>query len=214
MNELTFSFSIDSGNATLRPRIDGDDLLSRYRNHRGLHPDRLLPPLSTRLLPTRSPRSVLIGSCSCGETGCGSLGIRLRRVGARVRWEPDERSHDESLSVTYTFELTQYLDAVDAAADDRPGEGRGSRVAREVRLLLGLYDQSYDSLTLFQSAKVDWIEGWPWESNTVRVSITSAAGQQTREYHARAGESDRDFTARIAAELNDLRYGRNGTDEL
>lgn len=208
VNELRFRYQLDAGDATLRPIVDGLDMLQSYRNDQGLSPDRLLPPLSSLLLPTRSDRRVLIGCCSCGETGCGSLGLRLRRLGSEVLWEPDERSQYESLSRSLRFDLRQYLDAVDDAAEDRPGEGRGSRVSRQVRLMLGLYDQAYDSLTLFQVAKVDWISGWPWESDVVKVSLTSETGQEVAEFSAALGESDREFATRVAAHVNDRRLGR------
>ena len=69
MNTLRLTYSITAGRATLRPFIDQTDFLSDHRNDQGLEPDRLLPPLSSVLLPTRTSRAVLIGCCSCGETG-------------------------------------------------------------------------------------------------------------------------------------------------
>lgn len=180
--------------------------MSSYRNDQGLDPERLLPPLSSLLLPTRTGRRVLIGCCSCGETGCGSLALRLRRLGSVVLWEPDDHSQYESLSRTFSFDLTQYLDAVDDAAGDRPGEGRGSRVAREVRLMLGLDDQSNESLTIFQSVPLDWISAWPWDSDLVRVSLTDASGQDVLEFVAAPGESDQAFAVRVAMQINERRY--------
>ncbi len=180
MNELRLRYAIESGSATLRPVVDGVELLDGYDNNQGLDPDRLLPPLSSVLLPTRSGRRVLIGCCSCGETGCGSLGFRLRRLRSQVLWEPDDGAQYESLSRSFRFDLTQYLDALDDAAEDRPGEGRGGRVARHVRIMLGLYDQSDDSLTVCQEVKVDWVSAWPWDSELVKVSLTSGKGQQNR----------------------------------
>lgn len=208
MNELDLTLSVTSGLPTLRPVIDGRDLLGQHKNDHGLDPDRLLPPLSTILLPTRAPRRVMIGCCSCGETGCGSLALQSRRLGSQVLWEPDERAQYETLSRSYVFDLTQYLDAVDQASEDRPGEGRGRRVARRVRQLLGLYDQAYDSLTIFQKVRVDWVSAWPWDSDVVRVSVSDADGQQLLDYSPTLEESDAQLAVRIAADLGDRRYGR------
>lgn len=208
MNRLSLQIAVTNGAATLRPTIDGRDFLAEYKNDEGLDPERLLPPLSYALLPTRRPRRVIVGACSCGETGCGSLSMSLRRAGNEVVWEALESARDETLRREYRFDLEQYLDAVDAAADDRPGEGRGRRIARRVRLALGLYDGEYDSLTMFHQAKVDWISAWPWDSDTVRASLTSASGQTVREFDAQPNESDDHFMARVCSVLNDLRLGR------
>jgi hypothetical protein len=210
MNVLQLRYDVTEQMATLRPYIDGQDLLASYKNDQGLDPDRLLPPLSSVLFPTKLGRSTLIGVCSCGETGCGSLTVHIRRVGSEVAWEPVDRPQYETLSRSYRFDLTQYLEAVDWAAGDAPAEGRGRRVARMVRLMLGMYDQAYDSLTYFHTTRIDWISAWPWTSDVVKVSTSTADGQVIREFNAGPTETDREFAARIAAELNDLRLGRSG----
>jgi hypothetical protein len=94
---------------------------------------------------------------------------------------------------------------VDEAADDRPGEGRGSKVARHVHQLLGQYDQLYNSLTLFHEARVDWIGAWPWTSSTVKASITRAGTQAVHEFNAMPEETDNRFAVRIAREIAQLR---------
>ena len=120
VNSLQFRLFLDDGNASLRPMIDGDDLLAGYRNSTGRDPNRVLPPVSSVLLPTGEARAVLIGSCSCGVTGCGSLEMSVRREHGTVIWEPALYPQYETLSRSYRFELERYLDAVDAAIDDRP----------------------------------------------------------------------------------------------
>lgn len=207
-NQFQLRYSITEHQATLRPIIDGVDLLEDYKNDQGLDPDRLLPPLSSLLFPTRAGRQVLIGVCSCGETGCGSLALWVRRVASEVKWEPVEVPPDETILRNYRFDLTQYLEAVDRAADDPPGEGRGRRVARMVRLMLGLHDQRYDVLTHFHVAKIDWISAWPWRSETVKVSLSSDKGQDVREFSGLPGESDQHLASRIAREVDSLRLGR------
>jgi hypothetical protein len=125
-----------------------------------------------------------------------------------VLWEPVADVHGETLRRSYRFALVGYLDAVDAAAEDRPGEGRGLRVARMVRLLISLYDGRYESLTYFHTARIDWVGGWPWGSDTVKASVSDADGQQVLQFDAEPQESDREFAARIAAELNERRMPR------
>ncbi len=132
-DDLTFQFAVDAdGGGTLRPIINGQDLLAVHRNNRGRDPDDLLPPLSDLLLPTRCGRHAVIGSCTCGNTGCGSLSMIVRRDGDVVLWEPVHTGRRETLHLPCRFELLQYLEAVDNAAEVRPGEGRARRIAREV----------------------------------------------------------------------------------
>jgi hypothetical protein len=191
----------------LRPSVDGHDLLADYRNDRGVDPDRVLPPLSAALLPTQAGASVLVRVCSCGETGCGALGITVRRVADEVLWEPIPDSRVETLKRTYRFGLRQYLDEVDRCAQDRPGEGRGRRVARQVVLLLRGYDDRYDSMNSFYGRRIDWVSAWPWSSSeTVKVSLIDGAGeQQVLEFESRPRETEARFAARVAAELGELR---------
>lgn len=212
MNAVRFRFAIDErGTASLRPVVDGLDLLAGYRNDQGLDPERLLPPLSHALYPARTGRDVVVGACSCGETGCGSLSLHVRRAGPDVVWEPVTGTlPDETIAREYRFPLAEYLDALDDAGDDRPGEGRGPRVARQVRQLLGRYDQQYDSLALFQVAGVDWVSAWPWASSTVKVSITKAGTQTRYEFDATLDETDNRFAARVASEIARLRMSASG----
>jgi hypothetical protein len=131
VNQLTFAFITTGPEAgQVRPVVDGEDLLTGYRNNRGLNPDRLLPPLSTALLPTRHARSVLIGSCSCGETRYGSLWLSSRRDADQVMWEPVTNPHDETLRY---FPGKVLLTALDDAAHawSHPPAGRGVPSTRD-----------------------------------------------------------------------------------
>lgn len=206
MNKLQLSYHVSENAVTLRPFIDDDDLLSGYRNSQGRDPDDLLPPLSTRLFPARGAHRVIVGVCSCGETGCGSLTISIRRSGNEVLWEPVEATMYETLRRGYRFGLRSYLDAVDTAAGDPPaGEGIGRRVARDVRMRLGMYDQQYESMRLFHTASIDWIGAWPWDSPVVKASVTSDSGQAVHQFTLQLDESEEQLAVRIASELAKLR---------
>ena len=206
MNTLQLRYAIIDDAVTLRPLIDGVDVLDDYVNSQGRDPNHLLPPLSTRLFPARGAHRVIIGVCSCGETGCGSLEMSVRRSGNEVLWEPVEAAKDETLRRPYQFDLRAYLDAVDGAAGDPPaGEGLGRRVARDVRMRLGMYDQRHESMTMFHRATIDWISAWPWNSPVVKASVTSSAGQSVHEFTLQRDESEDRFAARIATELARLR---------
>ena len=45
MNRLVLNTRVEEGRGTLRPTIDGLDLLAAYKNNEGLNSDVLLPPL-------------------------------------------------------------------------------------------------------------------------------------------------------------------------
>lgn len=205
MDSLQLRFETRDQNITLRPYVDGHDLLADYENERGRDPDDLLPPLSSRLFPSSERHLVIMGVCSCGESGCGSLALSIRREGGDVIWEPAPVAHDETLSRSYRFELRAYLDAIDAAAANPPvGEGVGRRVARMVRLGLGMYDQHYESLVVFHRARIDWVSAWPWSSDVVEVSVTNADEQTVHEF-TQQRETEAQFAARVMAELMRLR---------
>lgn len=222
-----------AGHPSLRPCVDGRDLLLGYANPKGLDPDALLPPLSTRLLPTREGATVVLGACACGETGCGSLSARVRREGGDVVWEP-HRAPDETLDATYRFGLQAYLDAVDDATaarmaypdadpvDDATGgpdavstgdavaEGLGRRVARDVRHALRLQEQVDAAVSLFHVARIDWVSAWPWSSPDVRASVTTNGTQEVLTFVAQHDEDEDGFTRRVLVELDARRMPRSG----
>jgi hypothetical protein len=199
---------MESDSPQLRPQVNGHDLLSDYRNDRGLDPERLLPPLSAVLLPTRAGQIALIGACSCGVAACGSLSMRVRRIGSEVVWEPVEDAEDETLARQYRFTLVDYLNALDNAAEDRPAEGQGRRVARLVQQMLRRYDQRNDTSAVFERAWIDWIGAWPWTSSTVQASVNVVGDDDQRllEFGPGPRETDRHFAARVAAELLRIRH--------
>ena len=61
-NVLFLQHATNEGSATLRPIIDGDDLLAEHGNNRGRDPDQLVPPLSKVLLPSRAGHRTVIAA--------------------------------------------------------------------------------------------------------------------------------------------------------
>ena len=202
---LSLRTVVDDVGPALRPYAGDVDVLDLHANDRGVDPDDLLPPLSGLLLPTSEGRTVIVGVCSCGEAGCGSLSMRVRRRGGTVLWEPADDAREETLERPFAFDLVQYLDELDRAAGDRPGEGRGRRVARSVRLLLRGYDELYGALVMFHERRVDWIGGWPWDTDVVRASVSGPGGQTVLEFAPYPRETDDHFARRIAADLTQRR---------
>jgi hypothetical protein len=111
--------------AAVRPRST--------RRFRPADPVGLLPPDSRALLPTRHPTPVMIGVCSCGEPGCGSLWMQVRRDGDEVVWGPTQHPPRGSVRRPWRFGLVPYLDAIDAAAGPWSWEGPSRLLARELR---------------------------------------------------------------------------------
>ena len=203
MNTLQLRYDVHDDRLTLRPFIDGHDLLRDHENDLGIDPDRLLPPLSSALLPTRWGHVVLVGSCGCGELGCGSLSVRLSRAGSEVLWQSEPAPHHETIARTYRFELQNYLDAVDDAVENPPSdEGRGRRVSRAVRLFLGLHDHAHERVDEFVDASVDWVSAWPWTGDVVRVSITTNGRQKIHEFAPVRGETEDEHAARIVNQIH------------
>jgi hypothetical protein len=93
----------------------------------------LLPPDSRVLLPSALPTSAMVGICGCGEAGCGSLYLRVRRDGGVVLWEPEPDPPHHTVDRTWRFDLRQYLDAVDAGAATMGWAPRPLLLARDLR---------------------------------------------------------------------------------
>jgi hypothetical protein len=93
----------------------------------------LLPPDSRVLLPSAEPSSAMVGICNCGESGCGSLYLRVRRDGGEVLWEPEPNPPHHTVDRSWRFDLRQYLDAVDAGAATMTWAPRPLLLARELR---------------------------------------------------------------------------------
>lgn len=137
--------------------VDGADVLPDHL--RGADPDALLPPLSAALLPSSLGRSAMIGICLCGEAGCASFSVQVRRTGERVLWEPDPQPIGETLTGALDFPLLAYLDAVDAAAADPQLHGRGRRLVRAAEQWLERHFDKYDGGGREVTLPVAWQNG-------------------------------------------------------
>ena len=129
----------------------------------------------------------------------------MRRVGAEVVWEAVDNPKHETLARRHRFAPVDYLEALDNAAEDRPGEGQGRRVARLVRVMLRRYDEQFEETALFAQARIDWVGAWPWTSPTVSASVTGPAGQRVLDFNPGPRESDRHFAVRVATEVEKAR---------
>lgn len=123
--------------------IDGADLTDTQRPlGRSGTPRLFLPPLSRDALPpdviswlpTARPTRAMVAVCGCGVAECDSLWVRVRRVGNRVLWEPDDRSPRGKVDRSWLFDLPAYLDAIDdAVVASHRLETRAHSIARELR---------------------------------------------------------------------------------
>ncbi|HEY4020638.1 MAG TPA: hypothetical protein VGM75_18240 [Pseudonocardiaceae bacterium] len=149
LNELRIDTGERHSRAETQLFIDGVDLLDSQRftvrsdgstigdgrtiGFRPTDPVGLLPPDSRVLLPSAIPTSAMVGICSCGESGCGSLYLRVRRDGDVVLWEPEPNPPHHTVNRTWRFDLRQYLDAIDAGAATMTWAPRPVLLARELR---------------------------------------------------------------------------------
>jgi hypothetical protein len=103
---------------------DGKSLVDRFSSGLiGLDPDNLLTdPCSLRA--ENSSRPVIIGRCSCGIVGCGSVEVEIRRDHDHVMWV----SMDSSQQVC--FLAAQYDAEVDRALQDHSWETPERKAAR------------------------------------------------------------------------------------
>jgi hypothetical protein len=147
--ELRVSTSVLDGRPSTVITIDGADLLvlqrpklsasgQPYPAERAVfvppNPVGLLPPDSASLLPTAAPREAMVGICDCGEAGCNSLWLQIRREAGTVVWEPVPNPPRASIDTTWRFELREYLDALDEGQRSmQRWEGRPHHIARELR---------------------------------------------------------------------------------
>jgi hypothetical protein len=118
---LHFEASPYSNDHQVRPVIDGIDLL------RDLAGDCLGidPPQFFRQPALGRKGKLLIGRCSCGDVGCGSVLVEVARVDRGVTWQfRDERA--------YHFELHQYLECFERASLNTTWESVGRTAERLV----------------------------------------------------------------------------------
>jgi hypothetical protein len=103
---------------------DGKSLVDRFSSGLiGLDPDDLLTD-PCPLRAENSPRPVIIGRCSCGIVGCGSVEVEIRRDHDHVMW----MSMDSSQQVC--FLAAQYDAEVNRALQDHSWETPERKAAR------------------------------------------------------------------------------------
>ena len=154
--------------------------------------------------PTASPSgehgvtSVVGGNCSFGLAPIDPEHVDyVRGLLAKVEGMPIEaltRGADWSWR-----DFGSYLDALDRARGLRPYEGRGRRVAREVRRQL-LEDPDDPQRPLLEGVtQVEWVASWPWTSDVVRAGVTpsKATLEEVLEFVALPDEDDVAFALRL-----------------
>lgn len=185
---LTIEPTLINARPSTRLTINGTDLLSLHRPIGGggggqalqfIPPDPagLLPPDSSALLASTVPSPAMVGICGCGVPGDNSLWVQVRRDGRQVVWEPDPTSPHRTLDTTYRFDLNDYLDSIDTAANAvLAWPGRPRRIARELR-------RQRDSLFSFRLYNPDFyyrlLDVLPGADN---ILITLAAPEGERQY--------------------------------
>jgi hypothetical protein len=105
----------------------GENLIDRFsKKLMGLDPDQLLvEPCSLRV--GKMPRIATIGRCDCGEVGCGSVEVEIRREQTAVKWQ------SLSSPVEVQFDADQYDAEVERALHDHSWETPDRTVARLIR---------------------------------------------------------------------------------
>jgi hypothetical protein len=212
LNVLSFRFVLDEGdpddegaNATLRPVVDGVDLLDGVRLIRGCDPDDLLGTRARHLLPLAGSSDAAVGVCTCGELGCGSFRISVSRRGDVVEW--GAAACGQTITGTYRFGLVAYLDALEQAKALRPYEGRGRRVARIVTQRLSSEPDGVEHPLLPGRTQVDWVSAWPWTSDVVRACVVPpGSDQQVLDFPPLPDEDDAAFAERVAQRLEELAW--------
>jgi hypothetical protein len=102
----------------------GENLIDQFsKKMMGLDPDQLLVE-PCPLHASETPRVATIGRCGCGEVGCGSVEVEIRRENAAVKW----RSLDSPLEIQ--FDASQYEAEIERALRDHSWETPDRTVAR------------------------------------------------------------------------------------
>ncbi len=207
---LRIETGVDGHQPTVRLLVDGVDLLESQQP--AVFPDGsprpagprwfgppdpvgLLPPESSVLLPTAGGSAAMVGICTCGEPGCGSLWLRVSCDGDTVVWSPDPTAAGNTVDRSWRFELLPYLDAVDtAAAAALAGEDRARRLARELRHRRDALDWSgfvRPGLRLLDA------RAWPGIPE-VHLTLVTPTGLRWPAVGVVDGESTDDFCLRVA----------------
>lgn len=200
---LTIDPTMINARPSTRLTINGVDLLALQRPAGGgdrllqfVPPDPavVLPPDSTALLATAVPSHAMVGICGCGVPKDNSLWVQVRRDGWQVVWEPDPNSPHKTIDTTYRFDLKDYLDSIDAAANVvLAWPGRSRRIARELR-------RQRDNLFGFHLCNPDFyfrlLDVRPGADN-VLISVAGPEGEQQYSVAIPADLTDDEIIGRL-----------------
>jgi hypothetical protein len=156
-----------------------------WKVYKPTDPVGLLPPDSRVLLPSVAPSRAMVGVCSCGEAGCASLWLQVRRDGDDVWWEPVTVQIGHSVDTAWRFGLRQYLDAIDAGTASLTWEQRPRLLAR--RLLA-----ERDVLFGFPSPTHYWLldaHAWPG-FDQINITVAGPTGIGHHQVPVPAGLTD------------------------
>jgi len=112
VNELSFAVRVSHESPTngwpeLILIVDGAELFSDGDEGMGADTWDLTGGASPLL--TESEHEVTVRVCDCGESGCGSLKVRVRRLGDRYVWDRWSGSLNVATPLaTLSFDATQY----------------------------------------------------------------------------------------------------------
>jgi hypothetical protein len=186
--------------ATTSIFIDGVDLFRLQRRRMRRPPRRpdgaefrwkptdpvgLLPPDSRVLLPSAVPSRAMVGVCSCGEAGCDSLWLQVRRDGDDVWWEPVTVHVGHSIDTAWRFGLRQYHDAIDAGTASLTWEQRPRLLARRLRA-------ERDVLYGFPVPTHYWLldaQAWPG-LDQINITVTGPTGVSHHQWPVPADLTD------------------------
>lgn len=208
-NRLSIRTGLIDGGAATSIAIDGVDLLDLQRPTRRpdgseypdgptaflpANPVGLLPPDSAALLPTTTPRQAMVGVCTCGEPGCSSLWLQVRRDGDEVLWEPDPDTPSHTVDTSWRFALRAYLDALDEGQRSSAAwETRPMRIARELRRRRDSLD-GFHMINPVTRAPMRLINAIAWPSEDyVLIEIASDIGPRQLHLEIDAARTDQEI---------------------
>lgn len=164
------------------------------RMFRPADPVGLLPPDSRVLLPAADPVPAMVGVCTCGSPGCGSLWMQVRRDGDHAVWEPLPDPPRSSIRGTYRFPLPAYLDAVDDGVR-RQVQEHPRQLARELRVardsLFGVMPPGHELLD---------VRAWPGVPQ-VTISVAARATPSFHRIAVEPGDTVQHLIARLCTAL-------------
>jgi hypothetical protein len=161
-----------------RPIVDGRDILAEvFDEGPAVDPRHLLGP-NAPLHATDTPREVRLAEAECTEGCCGAVYATVRREGPHVVWSgwrnPDVAEVDLP---EFRFDVDQYEEEIDRAAEDYTWEWPARTVAR---LLEERLRKRTDWLTTWE-CELASVSAWPWEPDRITVFLFHPGRSAIRE---------------------------------